>query len=253
MPTYHILNGDCLAEQLKQTKIDHNFIVCRECLIEGPLIAENTDQFWEIRSKFIADTYKVATADYFSKIVNELKIIDDLPQTSEVCLWFENDLFCQLNMWFILFLLSGKPDLKLFRVFPQIESEADQWKGFGIANAWQLEQCYAARVRFSREDIETGKNLWLAYQAGNLDKLKKLSEYQSNCFESLKDVCQAHADRFPSDGELARPEKLIKQLINTHSEDFLEVFREFTLREGIYGFGDLQIKNIYNKLISKDL
>lgn len=253
MSTYHILNGDCLAEQLKQTKINPDFIVCRECLIEGPLIAENTDEFWEVRSGFIADTYKASKADYFSKIVNELKITDDIPQNSEVCLWFENDLFCQVNMWFMLYLLSGKPDLKLFRIFPQTQSEADQWKGFGIANAGKLEQCYAARVRFSLEDIETGKNLWLAYQAGNLNKLRELSEYQSDCFELLEEVCQAHADRFPSDGELGRPEKLIKQLIATHSEDFIQVFKEFTLREGIYGFGDLQIKNIYNKLISEDL
>jgi len=45
MSTYHILNGDCLAEQLKQTKVNHDFIVCRECLIEGPLNAEKSDEF----------------------------------------------------------------------------------------------------------------------------------------------------------------------------------------------------------------
>ena len=41
MTTYHILNGDCLAEQLRQTKINQNFIVCRECFIDGNLYADN--------------------------------------------------------------------------------------------------------------------------------------------------------------------------------------------------------------------
>ena len=253
MSTYHILNGDCLAEQLKQTKVNHDFIVCRECLIEGPLNAEKSDEFRKMRSRFISATYQVAETEYYSKTVKELEKIDDLPNGSEVCLWFENDLFCQVNMWFMLCLLSGKPGLKLFRVFPQIESEADQWKGFGMANAGKLEQCYAARVRFSGEDIETGKNLWLAYQAGNLKKLKELSEYQSDCFEFLKEVCQAHSDRFPADGGLGRPEKLVNELIAVHSENFMEIFTEFSSREGIYGFGDLQIKNIYDKLTNENL
>lgn len=252
MSTYHILNGDCLAEQLKQTQINHDFIICRECLIEGPLNAKNSDEFWEIRSRFISEAYQVAETEYYSKTVKELKKTDDLPEGSEVCLWFENDLFCQVNMWFILCMLSGKPGFKLFRIFPQIENEADQWKGFGGANAEKLEQSYTAKIEFSQEDIESGKNLWMAYQTGNLKKLKELSEYQSDCFKFLTEVCQAHSDRFPSDGGLGRPEKLVKELIATHSEEFMDIFTEFSLREGIYGFGDLQIKNIYDKLTSED-
>ena len=37
--------------------------------------------------------------------------------------------------------------------------------------------------------------------------------------------------------------------METKSKAFETVFTEFTKREEIYGFGDLQIKTIYDKLI----
>jgi len=245
MTTYHILNGDCLADQLRQTKINHDFIVCRECFIDGNLYADNITDFWTIRAEFIADTYKVSTEEYFIKTVSEFEKLKNLPDNSEVCLWFENDLFCQTNMWFVISILANYPKLKVFRVLPIIENIADTWKGFGISNVEKLEQSYSSKIQFTVDDITSAKNLWSAYQNDELDKLSKLAKSQSNCFEYLEEVCQAHIDRFPIDKSLGRPEKLIKEIIETKSKEFQIVCSEFAAREGIYGFGDLQIKNIY--------
>lgn len=108
MKTYHILNGDCLAEQLKQTKINQNFIVCRECLIDGDLYADNISDFWTIRAKFIADTYNISTEEYFSKTVSEFEKLNNLPDNSEVYLWFEN--VCEV----LILLVSFVADKSLF-------------------------------------------------------------------------------------------------------------------------------------------
>ena len=249
MPIYHILNGDCLTEQLKQTTIGPNFIVCRECLIEGGVSANNMTDFWNIRAKFIADTYKISEEEYFHKTVNEFEKLNQIPDYSEVCLWFENDLFCQVNMWFTIAILSKYPTLKIFRIFPVIENKADRWKGFGIANAEKLDQAYNTKIQFTAKDIELGENLWKSYQSSDFIRLKQLSKQQTNCFKYLEEVCKAHIDRFPSDKTLGRPEKVIKETIDSGIIDFHLVFSEFSDREGIYGFGDSQIRNIYDKLI----
>lgn len=34
------------------------------------------------------------------------------------------------------------------------------------------------------------------------------------------------------------------------TEEFTLVFREFCKREGIYGFGDLQVKRLYDELLA---
>ena len=247
MKKYLILNGDCLAEQLKATKINQDFIICRECLIDGNVSADNLSEFWEVRAEFISDTF--GADDYFQKVVEELTKVQHLPEGSEVCLWFENDLFCQTNMWFVLSLLSKQPDLRLFRVFPVIEDESDIWKGFGATTSETLEKAYKQRVAFQAQDIELGVKLWEAYQSQDFVKLKELSEQNSDCFQYLEEVCAAHIERFPKDSSLGRPERVIKKIIAGKPKDFQEVFAEFSIREGIYGFGDLQVKEIFERLI----
>ena len=79
--------------------------------------------------------------------------------------------------------------------------------------------------------------------------MQQLSKQKSACFAYLEEVCQAHIDRFPVDKSLGRPEKIVKELIEKNASDFKEVFKEFSVREGIYGFGDLQLKSIYDRQI----
>ncbi|MCB9075387.1 MAG: DUF1835 domain-containing protein [Chitinophagales bacterium] len=248
--TYHILNGDCLADQLKQTNIQGQFIICAECLVDGDLTGDTLSQYWTTRAKFISFTYNTAMDDYYNKCVIELEKIINLPDTSEVCLWFENDLFCQTNMWFILSLLSKKQVKKIFRVFPIIDSNIDLWKGFGISNTQMLEQAYNSKIPFTSKDIKLGDYLWNAYKISDFKKLKELSRQESYCFQHLDEVCQAHIDRFPTDNSLGRPDKIVKEIIENKSEDFQVVFSNFSERQGIYGFGDLQVKNIYDRQFS---
>ncbi len=249
MTTFHILNGDCLADSLRHTKINQDFIVCRECLADGNVQSESTDEFRKTRAQFITAAYNISSEEYFSKTVSEFEKLNHLPDNSEICLWFENDLFCQVNMWYIISLLSDQLSHKIFRVFPVIENNDDKWKGFGNADADKLEQAYNSKILFRHEDIDLGKNLWTAYQNNDLVKLKELSKTKSRCFEYLEEVCQAHIERYPSDNSTGRPEKILKEIIKETSGDFETVFSEFTKREGIYGFGDLQIRNIYDKII----
>ena len=250
MTTYHLLNGDCLKEQLRQTAINQDFIVCREALIDGNVQANTLDEFWKIRANFIVNSYNASNEDYFDKTVKEFEKLTTLPENSEVCLWFENDLFCQTNMWFVLSLLSKQANLQVFRVFPVTEDK-ELWKGFGNANTENLEKAYSSKVSFKKQDIELGVHLWKAYQKSDFKQLNKLSKTTSGCFEHLEEVCQAHIDRFPTDNSLGRPEKVIKQMLQSKPTNFQEVFQKFSEKEGIYGFGDLQVKRIYERLMNE--
>lgn len=248
--TYHILNGDCLKDQFKQTNITGEYIICRECLIDGALSGDTLPEFWATRAKYISETYQETTDGYFKKVVKEFDKIANLPEYAEICLWFENDLFCQVNLWFILSLLNEKSaQFKIFRVFPTIINDADMWRGFGISNSEILEQSCQNRIPFEKNDVVLGHNLWMSFKEQNYQKLTELSRTKSNCFQNLEQVCQAHIERFPSEWKLGRPERVIMEIIETQTDEFRKLFSEFIKREGIYGFGDSQVKIMFDKLM----
>ena len=41
------------------------------------------------------------------------------------------------------------------------------------------------------------------------------------------------------------------EILKKNARDFKTVFKEFTAREGIYGFGDVQVRKIYDKVMKE--
>ncbi|PTT77010.1 MULTISPECIES: DUF1835 domain-containing protein [unclassified Chryseobacterium] len=239
---FNITNGDCLAEQLKETTISGEMIICREALVAGSLQAENLDVFWKVRSEFIAENYGDAKENYYRKVVSECNKMMQIPEDSEVYLWFEDDLFCQVNMWFCLTLIPKDKNINIYRIFPKASKE-NQWKGFSDSDRFDLEEALTSKVLFKQKDLELGLNLWEAYQSNRQNKLKQLSEIQSDCFRFLPELITVYQN--------INPEVFIKNLIQNGITDFSEVFEKFRDELGIFGFGDLQVKLIYDKVFQE--
>jgi hypothetical protein len=243
-----LLNGDCLAEQLKAAELPLERIVFREALVSGPLDGATWEEFWETRIGFLTQNYGATTQEVQEKTVAELEKIRSLADGVELSLWFEDDLFCQVNLWFVLHLLSESPKIKVYRVFPPEVSPANRWRGFGDASAAALTQAYESRVPFTSSDLALGKNLWEAYRLGNWAQLITLSKSVSPCFRHLEEVCQAQLDRISADPTKRSPEKVILELLAKGITEFDTLFSQFSERVGIYGFGDLQVRELLDSI-----
>ncbi|HEX8735739.1 MAG TPA: DUF1835 domain-containing protein, partial [Pyrinomonadaceae bacterium] len=154
----HVLAGDALAQDFNNSGIEGEAVVCRECLVEGNVKAENLEDFWQVRAGFIKNAYGETEEKYFADVVSEFEKLQTIAPGAEVNLWFEYELFCQANMWFCLSLL---PETKasVYRVAPVVRTEADVWKGFGNLSAEDLKKCFAARIKFTGDDIRLGAAL----------------------------------------------------------------------------------------------
>jgi hypothetical protein len=161
-----------------------------------------------------------------------------------VFLWFKYDLFCQVNMWFVLNLLNQKSLRGIYRVAPTTRDEEDIWKGYGGLPVADFPKCFEHRVRFKPDDIALGKNLWECYQASDLDTLEKLSRTESECFPYHREVCEAEIERKKN----KRPEETLRRIAGKGLRDFNQIFREVIKEEGVYGFGDLQVKAMFEKI-----
>lgn len=240
---YHILNGDSLLQQISETQIPGHMIVCREIMVEGPVSESNLSEFWKARIQFLEGDLEAASGKYAQEVLPEFHKIQNLPQGAEVNLWFEDDLFCQANMWFVLWLLEGRDDLKISRVFPVAGELKYRWRGFGGNTPQQLPAALAASVRMSPEDRDLGIQLWRGYQEKDHNALQKLGRTNSTAFRDLPDVLEALHDA-PD-----RIRNFVQQKIDAGTTSFGELFQAFSQDCGIYGFGDLQIKRIYDSLM----
>lgn len=241
---HHILNGDSLLQQISETSISGQMIVCREIMVEGPVSELKFSDFLEARIQFLERDFDSPPGKYEQEVLPELYKIQNLPKGAEVNLWFEDDLFCQVNMWFVLSLLEGRNDLKMNRVFPLPGKTKDRWRGFGGNTPQQLPAAFAARISMTQSDRDLGVRLWSAYQADDHDTLQVLSKTASGAFVDLPDVLRALQEK-PE-----RIEAFVQEKLNSGATTFGEVFRAFCEECGIYGFGDLQIKRIYDSLLS---
>jgi hypothetical protein len=249
---YHILNGDSLAHSFPSAHIEGEIIVDREALVDGDLQGRDLSDFWKTRAAHIG----ISSAEYNEKVVAEFDKILTAPENTEFNLWFEYDLFCQVNFWFVLSLIADLTIKKrVYTVYSTYLTREDKnfWNAFGPATPDQLKQSFNDRILLSDKDIQLGKQLWKAYQDASLTELKSLSKNKSPAFPYLREVIEAHIDRFPKSGERGRPEKVLEEIINTHPADFQTVFQEFWKRESIYGFGDVQLKHLYDKVLNSSL
>ena len=106
MKQVHILNGDSLQGQLHGL-IEAELIIARECLIDGNVQGNSLTEFYRNRANFIAEYDGFSADDYYLKTVPEIEKIIALPVDREVICWFEDDLFCQANFWFVIHLLAN--------------------------------------------------------------------------------------------------------------------------------------------------
>jgi hypothetical protein len=237
----HILNGDALAVKFP---IAGEVIICREAMINGP-VHSNGEQFWKDRARYIAGAFQAEETTYFVDVKAEfekLRILD----AQQINLWFEHDLFCQANMWFVLhYIHQNKITCPVYRVMPP-PNMPDIWSGFGRMATPDLRECYRNRVEMSANDMQTGIALWKAYRDHSLNDLKKISNTSSPSYPFLKEVCEAHIQRFPA--HEGRPQKRLLQIKDNGLADFHDIFKEFSKTEGVYGFGDLQVEEILKSL-----
>ena len=148
---YNILNGDSLAYSFPDSKIEGEIIVMREALVDGDLSGDDLSDFWLSRAKYHQST----KAKYYSDIIKEFEKIMNAPDNSEFNLWFEYDLFCQVNMWFVISIINNLSILKkVYAVYTSHLERGDKqfWNGFGSANSSELRICFADRILLNDDD-----------------------------------------------------------------------------------------------------
>lgn len=226
------------------SSIEGEIIVFREILIEGPIQKTN---FFEARSKFIQEAYGATQKEYLEKSKYELEKINYIPSGSDVHLWFEDDLFCQCNLWYASANLTQHSDeLTIYLVRP----DSDSWQGFGSMSEKRLEDSFKKKTLLNQSHLMAFNQLWDLYTNGQKNIPANIIETLSSIIPRIEEVLKAHMDRLAPNN---RPYESLKKIMQAgHEIDFKTAFQTFTEVEGIYGYGDSSIKKMYDKIIAEE-
>lgn len=237
----HILNGDGLLHQL-QNRIEGVKIVCRECMIEGNTKGKTLDEIFENRALYIQKIYEVSQANYNAKTKEELLRIQNIPKEHEINLWFEDDLFCQTNFWFVAHLLKElRIQNPIFLVRPSKGNEYN----FGKMNAAELRSSFQNKTNISVEILNGLQKLWWAYQQNDTSAMLSIAQTLHTHFPFLGPAVYAQISKY-----LQLPKKALGKIINElNTSEFETIFQEFCKQEAIYGFGDSQVKRMFDQII----
>ena len=99
----HITNGDFTTKYLKKLKFSGDFITWREMLSEGKTTTDvGSEAFWKTRFNFFKTSYKITKKPFIENTLKEYRNLCNKKSNKEIVLWFEHDLFCQINMLAVL-------------------------------------------------------------------------------------------------------------------------------------------------------
>ena len=244
---YHILNGDALKQRFPNT-LGNNIIVARECLVDGNVQGQDFETLMKNRADFISQYPECSVEDYLLNTVPEFEKIIALPIDCEITCWFEDDLFCQVNFWFVLHLISKKPP---FNSLTLVRPNKGNEYSFGHMSLAELINAFKHRRTISAEHMMMLGQLWPNYQDNNTLKLQQIGKVLEGDFPFLLPAVNAQIARTPDESGLGYPERVLLEIINTQNQPtFKTVFREFHHQMAIYSFGDLQVKAMYDRLVN---
>jgi len=161
----HVTNGDSTVEGLRRSTVVGDLMAWRDVLHEGPVPALSAAELRPLRARFLATMGGVAAAtveaDLFAR---DERLGAALEAEERVVLWFEHDLYDQLQL---LQILAGLPDrpvgVELICVgsFPGRPGFA----GLGELDPDELASLWPVRTPVVNEHVRAARAAWDVFRA----------------------------------------------------------------------------------------
>ena len=248
----HITNGDCTTNYLKPLLMQGDFITWREMLCEGkPEVKVGSEKFWRHRFDFLKNSFNFSKRHFININLKEYRKLCGEKTQGKIVLWFENDLFSQINMLAVLsWLKHHRKGRNIFLVTNNSSEAPGSFVPFHQLSETTLNHNYTNKLSLSEDDIAYADYVWQLYCSGDPLQLQRVHQYKANRkLENLTIALASHLRRFPS----------IENGLNTIENDILttatrhvyasknSIVEAIVKKNDLYGFNHLQyIKKINN-------
>ncbi|ARV05713.1 DUF1835 domain-containing protein [Polaribacter sp. SA4-10] len=249
----HITNGDSTTNYLKKLHFSGDFITWREMLCEGQTITDvGSETFWKSRFNFFKTSYKVSKKKFIDYTLKEYRNLCNKKEASEIVLWFEHDLFCQINMLAVIsWLKRYRKGYHISLVCSGKVQKSKDLLGLSQLNPEQINNHFKNRIVLNEDDIEYADYIWQLYCSESPLRLETVNQFNPmSPFKYLAAAIEAHLQRFPSiKNGLNNVENTILTTVQKNkltSKD--QLVNQLLRDQKNLGFGDLQYENKIDSL-----
>lgn len=189
----HITNGDAAAARIKAAGIPGMILPWRDVLHEGPVpTGLSLDELRPIRVRFIADQgwgeYDLVERSFY----NRDGILHQFRDYDEVALWFEHDLYDQLQLIQILDYLAGAAP---HRTKLSLIDSSEYLTAIDIDD---LPARYTERRPVDANQLLLGSIAWKAFRSDRPSDIAALLADDISPLPHLGNALQRHLQEFPS-------------------------------------------------------
>ena len=248
----HITNGDAFTQRLQGLQVKGDIITWREMLCEGKTETNvGSESFWKTRFDFLHKNYNVSKSWFVEKTLKEYRSLCNHKQQDQIILWFEYDLFCQINMLAVIsWLKTNRRHAEISLICSGNEDNTEKLYGLSELSDEQLLKRFDNRTVLTQDDIEYADYVWQLYCSDNPIRLENLTDFENYQFEYLSEALLAHLKRFPTikNGLNELENRLLELTVVDKPKTKNALLGSILKNQGRYGFGDSQFERIITNL-----
>ncbi|OEK06311.1 hypothetical protein [Roseivirga misakiensis] len=248
----HILNGDSTLNIFKDSGIEGDTFVWKEVLSNGPVDSDfNSEKFWVQRDAFMSNEFDISTGMYDKEVRRPFEnLTESLNQYTEITLWFEYDLFCQINMIALIHWL-GKTSFQGTASLVCVGDIDDSGKlyALGEISPETYKTVFENRLKLGSREFDYATDVYEVYTSDSPDDLYNYILMPFGEFPYLPNALESHFRRFPSlQTGLTEIEEQFIIFIQAGESDKMKLIGKMLRWQTHQGFGDLQYINILNRM-----
>ena len=240
----YITNGDCALEVMKEAGIVGDILPWRDVLHDGPVPESlSLESLSEIRAQFIIDRGWGESEKIKQDFVERDKQLNSYNNYKKVVLWFEHDLYDQLQIIQLLdwFSKNSGDEIKLSMIC------TDNY--LGMVTPEEMQNLIQFELPVSKAQLTLSSKAWTAFCANTPIKWASLLDEDTSALPFLESAILRQLEEYPDcTTGLSRTAFHALNIFSQGETRCGEVFGEYNKTEERRFLGDLSFWNIIGEL-----
>ena len=235
----HVANGHSATGLIERSGVPGRTQIWADPLNEGPVPGNvPDDELLRIRARFLASQDEAA--DVAADLRRWRAAVDEEVDYDELVLWFEHDLFDQLNLIQLLTHIAGRQRSKpVTLVCIDRYPGHPHFKGIGELEPRDIENLFKARRPVTASQMSLAARAWTAYRSPDPRAIETLLKDDTSALPFLARALARHLEEFPSEENgLSRSERRLMEQASDGPVAISEAFPRMHHGESAYYIAD---------------